>query len=107
MAVRRFPGKVPVSLTNDKLGEAFCELVSQDPSAADVVLLEEQYSFLLSLLRDEKLRQIAVLRVEGFTIEEICTRTKLSSATVTRKLRLIRQTWERALRNESVENGEA
>ena len=110
MAERRFPGKMPVSLDLAKPGEAFYELVSQEPTAADIVLLEEKCSCLLSLLREEKSRQIAVLRLEGFTIEEMCQRTGLSSATVTRKLKLIRKTWEQALRDESegsVENGEA
>lgn len=105
MAEKRFPGHSPTSLNKGNPADLFHELVSHEPNASDVLILEEQYSYLLGLLRDEKLRQIAVLRVEGYLTEEICAQTNLSSATVTRKLKLIRQTWLQAFRDEGVDNG--
>lgn len=93
-AQKRFPGKVPASLAaGADDGFSFEELVSQEPTADYTAVLEEEYIRLLNLLRDDSLRQIAVLKLEGYTNEEICQRVNIASATVTRKLRLIRDTW--------------
>jgi DNA-directed RNA polymerase specialized sigma24 family protein len=55
---------------------------------------EDECRRLLSLLRDEQLRQIAVLRLGGCSIQDICAQLVISQATAGRKLRLIRATWE-------------
>ena len=48
---------------------------------------------LLQLLRDEQARRIAVLRLEGHSIEEIAADTGCSRSTVNRKLEIIRRLW--------------
>ncbi len=57
----------------------------------------EQFSHeceqLLELLEDETLQAIAILRIEGYTVEEISTRIGFARRTVERKLSLIRETW--------------
>lgn len=73
--------------------QIFEQLVSDEPTAEYSMLLEEEYSRLLSLLRDDVLRRIAVLRLEGYTNQEISTQLKISVPTVTRKFKLIRDTW--------------
>jgi DNA-binding CsgD family transcriptional regulator len=48
---------------------------------------------LLVSLADERQRQIAVLRMEGYTNEEIAQRLGCGLRSVVRKLELIRKTW--------------
>jgi DNA-directed RNA polymerase specialized sigma24 family protein len=55
--------------------------------------MAESLSQLLAAL-DPDLRQIALLKLEGRTNEEIATLTGRSLATVERRLRLIRRRWK-------------
>ena len=104
-AMRRFPGKPPVSLSGGEASLVYAELVSEEPTAEYALHMEEQYSFLLGLLRDQNLRRIAVLKIEGYTSDEIQMELKIASATLTRKLRLIRETWQQALADKGSDNG--
>jgi DNA-directed RNA polymerase specialized sigma24 family protein len=49
---------------------------------------------LLELLGDDKLRLIAVWRMEGYTVEEIAAKLNCVPRTVGRRLRLIRRLWD-------------
>ena len=73
------------------------ELVSSNPSPDFVVALEEQYLQLLAILRNDQLREIAVLRIEGYNIAEIAKKLAISQRAVERKLQLIRTKWKREL----------
>lgn len=53
----------------------------------------EEYQRLLSLLRNDTLRSIAISRMEGYSIEEIAQKMEVSVRTVERKIHLIRQRW--------------
>lgn len=55
--------------------------------------MEEQYQRLLSLLRNDRLRLVAISRVEGYTVTEIATKLGISARAVERKLQLIRAQW--------------
>jgi DNA-directed RNA polymerase specialized sigma24 family protein len=68
-------------------------LVGDDPTPDFLVMLEEQHGRLLSLLRDDHLRRIAVLRIEGYIVEEIASKLAVSTRSIERKLRLIRKQW--------------
>ncbi|MEX0824819.1 MAG: ECF-type sigma factor [Pirellulaceae bacterium] len=59
--------------------------------------LAEQCELLLDQLPDEQLRQIAVMRMEGFLVEEIADRLELSKRAVERRLQLIRRIWAEAV----------
>jgi len=48
---------------------------------------------LLKRLHDDSLRQVALLRMEGYTNEEVADRLGCSLRTVARKVELIRRTW--------------
>jgi DNA-directed RNA polymerase specialized sigma24 family protein len=52
---------------------------------------------LLGLLRDDVLRQIALLRIEGYQVEEIAATIGISTRSIERKLQLIRRAWARQL----------
>lgn len=55
--------------------------------------LAEACETLLEQLPDEQLRQIAILRMDGFLVDEIAQRLELSKRAVERRLQLIRKTW--------------
>ena len=68
---------------------------SPDPAA--VAELDEQYEYLLGLLRDDTMRRVAILRMEGHTNESIARELNSSIRSVIRKVNLIRETWAREL----------
>ena len=48
---------------------------------------------MLAQLEDDSLRSIARMRLEGYSNEEIGNQLSISSATVKRRLSIIRETW--------------
>ncbi len=58
--------------------------------------LAEACDSLLDQLPDEQLRQIAVMRMDGFLVDEIAQALELSKRAVERRLQLIRKTWSEA-----------
>jgi DNA-directed RNA polymerase specialized sigma24 family protein len=53
----------------------------------------EEYQRLMSLLDDDRLRQIAQCKLEGYRNEEIGERLALACRSVERKLQRIRKVW--------------
>jgi DNA-directed RNA polymerase specialized sigma24 family protein len=72
--------------------------VSGEWMTADLdVELEEACNDLLDQLPDAQLRQIAVMRMDGFLVDEIADRLGLSKRATERRLQLIRRTWSEAV----------
>lgn len=69
------------------------QLLCNDPTPDFFVILTEQLSRLMGLLRDDCLRKVAVSRIEGYTTREIAADLAISARSVERKLQLIRATW--------------
>lgn len=68
--------------------------VTGDSDSADIQAeLAEACDTLLDQLEDEQLKQIAVMRMDGFLVDEIAARLELSKRAVERRLQLIRRTW--------------
>lgn len=65
-----------------------------EPTAEFAAVVTEGLRGLLDLLADDELRQIALLKLEGWTNEEIANRINRSLPTVERRLRLIRDKWK-------------
>jgi len=65
-----------------------------EPTAEFAAVVAEGLRGLLDLLADDELRQIALLKLEGWTNEEIASRINRSLPTVERRLRLIRDKWK-------------
>lgn len=61
----------------------------------------DQVQQLLEMLKDDKLKTVALLRVEGYSVEEIADRLECGKRTIERKLTLIRRTWQEALTTEA------
>lgn len=57
----------------------------------------EEFQRLIEALRDDRLRQVAVWKLEGYTNAEVAERLGRSARTVAYQLELIRKTWAREL----------
>lgn len=65
----------------------------REPSPAMAALVVEEYQRLFGALPDESLRLVALLRLEGYTQEEIAKILECGLSTVERRLRTIRTVW--------------
>jgi DNA-directed RNA polymerase specialized sigma24 family protein len=73
---------------------AFEDIIGSEPTPQLAAEMAEQCHRLLELLPDEDLRSIALLKMEGYTNDEIAGRLDCVRSTVQRKLNLIRARWE-------------
>jgi DNA-directed RNA polymerase specialized sigma24 family protein len=70
------------------------EVVGHEPDPAFAAAMAEECERLLGRLEDDEMRQMALLKLEGYTTEEIGARLGCSVRTVKRRLALVRRTWE-------------
>jgi DNA-directed RNA polymerase specialized sigma24 family protein len=73
------------------------QVQSPEPSPAFAALAAEEFRRLLGVLGDDDLRQVAVRKMEGYTVAEIAAQLGRVPRTVKRWLRLIQQTWQQEL----------
>src|SRR5262249_18724320 len=71
------------------------QLLSREPTPEMAAQFDEEYRRLLALLADPKLEEVAVAGMEEYSVEEIADRLGCVPRTVKRKLRLIRDIWEK------------
>ena len=83
---------------DERPGFCFDEMASPELSPEVAAILAEEQRRLLNLLRDERLRLVALWRIEGCSVREIAGRLGIGTRSVERKLRLIREKWARELR---------
>jgi DNA-directed RNA polymerase specialized sigma24 family protein len=76
----------------DSRGDA-TSVVDATPTPEFAAMVADECRALLGRLRDDSLRRVALLRMEGYTNEEIAERLGCSLRTVARKIELIRRTW--------------
>jgi DNA-directed RNA polymerase specialized sigma24 family protein len=81
----------------ERVGAGFDQFRSESASPEMLAIAAEEYQRLMSLLGDERLRQIAECKLEGYTNEEIAGQVGLACRSIERKLQRIRQAWEREL----------
>lgn len=67
------------------------------PTPQMMAIIEEEGERLLSALDDEKLRQVALWKLEGFTNDEIAEKLSLTTRSIERKLQRIREKWSQVL----------
>jgi DNA-directed RNA polymerase specialized sigma24 family protein len=82
--------------------EVFEQVLGHDPDPALAVEMAEECKRLLAVLDSDKLRQIAILRMEGYSVDEIASKTPYAPRSVKRKLGIIREIWKREAGHESV-----
>jgi RNA polymerase sigma factor (sigma-70 family) len=69
------------------------QVVGDEPTPEFAAQVAEEYQRLLELLGDDKLRRVAVWKMEGLTSDEIAEQLDCSRRTVARKLETIRIIW--------------
>ena len=79
-------------------------MFSETPEPEFVAQLTEEYQRLFDQLPEADLRAIAVLKMEGHTIDEMSAQLGRSPATIERKLKVIRAVWEKDLALQAVES---
>jgi DNA-directed RNA polymerase specialized sigma24 family protein len=72
------------------------DLAGREPDPAFAAQVAEQYQRLLGTLSNDRLRDIAKRKMEGYTNEEIAALLNCSLTGVERRLRLIRSEWKEA-----------
>jgi len=79
---------------DDGSGVAFDQFGGDAPTPEVLAIAAEEFQRLMVLLNDDRLRQIAQWKLEGYTNEEIAVRLALTCRSIERKLQQIRQVWE-------------
>ena len=77
--------------------QTFDQIMSLEPTPELALELAEQCQRLLDLLNDADLRTVAILKMEGYTNQEIAGRLSYARSTVQRKLNLIQARWEQEI----------
>jgi len=70
------------------------QIISREPSPQFAALLAEQWQRLQRQLADDQLREIAHLKLEGYSEKEIAAKVGCAVRTVRRRVQLIRTLWE-------------
>lgn len=78
-------------------GFSLDQLMGDEPTPDFLAMLDEQFELLMSLLRDDTLRSIALMRIEGYTMQEVADSMGTALRTVERKAKLIRTRWQQEL----------
>ena len=69
------------------------EVAGDEPTPEFDAMIKEQCQRLLDLLPDATLREIAVLRMEGWNDDEIAEKLGVVRRTIGRKIQMIKKTW--------------
>ncbi len=89
-------------LTPVENGDEFLGTIATAELPPDVVLAcEEECQRLLGMLEKDELKLVALLKVEGYTNEEIASQLGCSRRAIQRRLNLIRDFWSEELPDES------
>jgi RNA polymerase sigma factor (sigma-70 family) len=85
--------KRPLRHEGDSSRCSLPELMANEPDAEPLAQLREELHRRLDLLEGEMLREVALLRLQGFTNVEIGERLGIAERTVRRKINRIRREW--------------
>ena len=87
----------PSGHDGDGQARSLAELMAGEPTAELLAEFNEELRRRLALLEDEMLREVALLRLQGFTNVEIAQRLGIAERTVRRKMNRIRREWTETL----------
>lgn len=80
---------------DDSASPGLDQIAGREPTPEFASQVAEECQRLLNRLNDGELQAIAVWKMEGATLPEIAAQLNCALSTVERRLRLIRQIWER------------
>jgi RNA polymerase sigma factor (sigma-70 family) len=69
------------------------DLLHGEPTPDFLAMMDEQQRAMFAMLPDQSQRDVAQLRLEGFSNEEISQQLQISLRSVERKLKIIREIW--------------
>ena len=78
------------------------QVAEDQPTPDQLAQFTEDARRLIDMLKDDTIKAIALLRMEGYSVEEIAERLECGKRTVERRLHLIRRTWAES--SKSIEN---
>lgn len=94
---KRGGGKVhaesALAAAGDEANEVMAQVAGHEPTPEFAAEVAEAFELRLAGLEDATLREIALLRLEGYSNDEIADRLGCASRTVMRKVDLIRRRW--------------
>lgn len=95
MRIKRGGGRVNVASQGDVAAYQLSldEILSVEPTPEVAAMIQDQLRFLLKKLEDPHLKTIALLKMEGYTDDEIAQQLRCVRRTVVRKLGVIRDVW--------------
>jgi RNA polymerase sigma factor (sigma-70 family) len=85
--------RLPLPHDGDSSRKSLPELMADEPAPEVLAELNEELQRRLALLDGEMLRDVALLRLQGFTNVEIAERLGIAERTVRRKINRIRREW--------------
>ena len=80
--------------------ESLADVFGKEPDPALAAEVAEECGRLLGALGDAELRRVALLRMDGHSVEEVAASVGCAPRSVKRKLQLIRSIWEREATHE-------
>lgn len=72
---------------------SFDQFIHEEPTPEFLAVMDEQQQAMFRALPDDSQRNVARLRFEGFSNEEISKQLEISVRSVERKLKVIREVW--------------
>ncbi len=91
--LKRGSGKVRGNSVFGSQANGFDQIPSASMPAETIAELSEHWDYLLQQLPNSSLREVALRRMQGYSVQEIATHLDVSPRTVERKLELIRRRW--------------
>lgn len=85
---------VPKLVVGDTASDGMDQLAAPNPTPEFAAIVAEGFTRLVDRLGDSDLRELALLKFEGFSNRELAERLNCSERTVERRLRFIRKIWE-------------
>lgn len=76
-------------------------IFSREPEPGFAALMAEECTCLINGLKDHNLQHVALWRMEGYTVDEIARKLAVVPRSIKRKLKVIRNLWEREALGES------
>jgi DNA-directed RNA polymerase specialized sigma24 family protein len=73
------------------------DVLSREPTPQFAAQCAEEHERLLALLVDGELKSVALLKMEGYTVDEIAEKLGYVPRSIKRKLQVIRNAWEREM----------
>jgi DNA-directed RNA polymerase specialized sigma24 family protein len=93
--LKRNPGRATSQACDP--GFNLADVLSREPTPAFAAQAAEECQRLLKNLNDAGLEKVAVWKMEGHTVEEIAEKMGFAPRSIKRKLKMIRDIWEREL----------